>query len=406
MQLLPGAYQEADNVGLFSAGGGDDKHQVGMVVFAIVLSLSVTLLIPIVAPSYDTDTGYTYADIYVEKANLESYTGQSMTNMTPWQLGGVFTPWNQSLEVKIDPETGWLYGESINYSRTGFSGQTTIGSTSGIYLDPNYKSNTPLYQADTTVTQIRGEHQWWAYKYGSDTELNLFGQIFDFFGMDLGQEEEVDVSYWTYTGYRYEFDPMLKIDWSDPSNPDYSTVAQSDAKLSIVWYEDVIGQGLSNGLILYNATTNGLVYNLELGEILANYNVNTGYSTKYALDFNGVNVYLNIRFDQDVMSGSVDLTQAFNEGRWTLAVTAKSMDNFMNISSSNSLSNSAANILDTYSQIFTLSLPEVPFLWSMVLWLICILPVDITILMFLSRFGIAGVGMGILGNVLLGVLGG
>ena len=393
-------------MGLMSAGGGDDRLQVGMAIFAIVMSLTVSMLVPIVAPAYDLDTGYSYAEIYTEKANLEAFTGESMMNNTPWRLTAVYTPWNVGDTVNIDPETGWLYGQSINYTKTGYSGTTSLGDTTGIYLDKDKKSAMPLTQTSTPLTFIETDTEWWAH--------GAIGTALVAFGASLGQiwgvhtsEVEKDVNYWDYTGYRYEFDPMLKIDWSNPNDagdPD-NVVSQTDAKLSLVWFADASGQGLSNGLILYRSSGQGLVYNLYLDQIIEEYNTISGYSSKYPLDFDGVSVYLNIRFDQDVIATSEDLTEAWNDGRWTIAITAKSMDNFMQISSSNSLSNSAANILDTYIKIFTLSMPDVPFLWSMVLWLICILPLDIVVLMFLSRFGILGVGMGILGNVLLGVLG-
>ena len=245
------------------------------------------------------------------------------------------------------------------------------------------------------------------YNFNGDGNLNVIGQIAEYFGMNTMETvtKSQDVNSWVFTGYRYEFDPLLKVDYTDPTGPEYQTVAQSDAKLSIVWFEGDAGRGISGGLVLYSDKNNGFVSNISLDDILANYNSSSNYSSKYQFDFNGVQIYLNFRFDLEVISGGEDLTTAFNEGKWTIAITALSMDNFMDISSSNSLSNSAANILDTYVKIFTLSFPNLDFLWSMVLWVICILPVEITVLMFLSRFGLAGVGIGILGTALLTVFG-
>ena len=393
---------------LLSGGGGDDRLQVGMAVFAIVISMVVSLMVPIVAPAYDVDTGYSFEDIYLQKASLQAYTGESMTNMTPWALTGVYTPWSPGDPVNIDSDTGWAYGESVNYSRTGSLGNTAIGSTSPIYLDPEQKSSKRLTQETVTVPVKKVE--WWASNLNGD--LSLLGWYVNAYSYLLGwgqpayRTDQVDVNSWDYTGYRYEFDPLLKIDYDDPDAPNYSKISQSDAKLSLIWYQDSSGQGISSGLILYRNTSEALISHLSIQDILKDYNTVSGYTTKYQLDYNGVYVYLNIRFDPEVLQSGTDLTKAFNDGRWSLAVTAKSMDNFMDISSSNSLSNSAANILDTYINIFTLSLPNVPFYWSVVLWLITILPMEITVLMFLSRFGVVGVGIGILATALLGVLGG
>ena len=384
---------------LGGSGGGDDRLQVGMAVFAVVISLVVSFLLPIVAPAYDTDTGYTYADIFAEKSSLEAYTGESMTNMTPWKLTGVYTPWTLGDDINnIDDETGWAYGQSIAYNQ--------IGKTSKIKLDPDQKSSTPLAATSyKNVPITTTENIWWMY--GLNGELNIFGHFADWIGSDTTEEvtNYKDVNSWVYTGYRYEFDPMLKIDYSDPNSSNYSKVSQSDAKLSIVWYKGLYGQGLSGGLVLYNNTTNGIVANITMEDILASYNAASNYSTRYSFDFDGVQVYLNLRFDMDVISGSYNLTDAFNEGRWTMAITALSMDNFMDLSGSNSLSNSAANIVDTYIKIYTMSFPNLDLLWSMVLWVICVLPIQLTVLMFLARFGIAGVAVGVLGSALLAAFG-
>lgn len=384
---------------LGGSGGGDDRLQVGMAVFALVISLTVSLMLPIVAPAYDTSTGYTYADIFAEKSSLEAYTGESMTNMTPWKLTGVYTPWVLGDDVNnIDDETGWAYGESVTYNQ--------IGQTSKIKLDPNNKSDTPLATTsykDVPITTT--ENVWWMY--GLTGNLSVLGFIGASLGLDTTEQvtRYQDVNSWVYTGYRYEFDPMLKIDYSDPDGASYSKASQSDAKLSIVWYKGLYGQGLSGGLILYNNSTNGIVANITQEDILASYNSASNYSTRYAFDFEGVQVYLNLRFDMDVIAGSYNLTDAFNEGKWTMAITALSMDNFMDLSGSNSLSNSAANIIDTYIKIYTLSFPTLDFMWSMVLWIICVLPIQLTVLMFLSRFGIAGIAVGVLGSAILAAFG-
>lgn len=385
-------------MGLLSSGGGDDRLQVGMAVFAIVISLMVTMMLPIVAPSYDSDTGYTYADLYAEKASLETFTGESMTNMAPWKLTAVYTAWNLGDSPNnVDPDTGWAYGESVSYNQ--------IGKTKQIKLDPNQKSDRPLsYAIYQNVPVTETHNTWWMY--GANGYLNVFGHVAEWLGQDTTYTTTSyeDINNWQFTGYRYEFDPMLKIDYTDPDDP-YSITSQSDAKLSIVWYKGSIGQGISGGLVLYRNTTNGIVSNITMDDILVNYNTSSNYATKYAFDYDGVQLYLNFRFDMDVISSSEDLTDAFNDGRWSIAITALSMDNWVDISNSNSLSTSAANILNTYVEIYTLSFPNIDFMWSMVLWVICILPVQLVVLMFCARFGIAGITVGIVGSAILAAFG-
>lgn len=391
---------------LLSGAGGDDRLQVGTAVFCIVISLVVTILVPMIAPSYNSDTGYTYVDIYTEKAALEAYTGESMTNMAPWKLEAVYTAWSPGDAIHTD-SSGWVYGQEIAYSYAGVNGTTQIGDTKNIYLNPGQKSDTYLAQVNQDVEiRIVGYPSW---ALGLNGELNVFGHLaVDVFHQNIltSWTETKNVDTWSFSGYRYVFNPMLKIDWTDPEDrgKDYTVSSQQDARLSIVWYKNEnLGQGLSSGLVLWNDTTHGIVDNLDVKEIVNRYNYTSSYSSRYALDYDGVKVYINIKFDQDVVAGGMDLTEAFDAGKWSLAVTAQSMDNFLDLKNSNSLSSSAASIIDTYRMIFTFSMPEVPLVWSMVLWILCILPVEVVMLMFLSRFGILGVGLGILGNVLLSI---
>lgn len=398
-------------MGLLSAGGGDDTLQVKMAVFCIVLSFIVTMLVPILAPAYNSATGYTWDEVYTEKASVEAFTGESMTNLTPWKLTGVYTPWNVSDPVNIDQETGWLYGQSITgYSMDGFYTTTHIGDTTYIYLDPDQKSDRPLSVQNQDVTVEVTQLNWWASTLnGNLSPIGFITTYLDsIFGTSLTvstSQVDTNANTWTYTGYRYEFDPMLRIDFdSNDKTPDYSTESLTDAKLSIIWYKDYSGQGLYGGLILYNNTSNGLIGKISLDDILRNYNTSSAHTTRYQFDFNGVQIYVNILFDQDVLLNGSDLETAFDDGHWSMAVTAASMDNFLDIKNSNSLSASMGNMLDTYLQIFQLSLPAVPLVWSLVLWIVCILPLEVTMIMFLSRFGLAGVAAGILGNVFLTML--
>lgn len=396
---------------LTSGAGGEDSLQVKIAVFSLVLSLVVTMLVPLIAPAYNSETGYTWEEIYFEKSNLEAFTGESMTNMTPWKLSGVYTPWSVDKPVNIDPETGWIYGEDVssNYAVAGFNGITHVGDTSNIYLDKNQKSSTLLSQTKTNILIEQTSPVWWASTLTG--KLNLVGSLVSLFGTPLGisvietKQVPTDVNSWSFTGYRYEFDPMLRIDYdSQDKDPDYSKASQVDAKLSLVWFKDPYNQGLSTGLILYNNSNNGLLAYISMDDIIENYNQANNYSSRYELDYNGVKVYVNVRFDQNVLLNGSDLKEAFDNGNWSLAITASSMDNFIDIANSNTLSSSMGNLLDTYLDIFTLSMPAVPLTWSMVLWLVCILPLEVSMIMFLSRFGLVGIGAAILGNVFLTML--
>jgi hypothetical protein len=59
-------------------------------------------------------------------------------------------------------------------------------------------------------------------------------------------------------------------------------------------------------------------------------------------------------------------------------------------------------MLETYINIFTLDIPNLSTEWNLVLWVICIMPVGLSVILFLSRFGLAGIGAGILGMAFAG----
>lgn len=395
---------------LGGGGGGDDRLQVGTIVFCIVISFVITTAVPFLVPDYSSgDT----AQLYKAREEVGAYTGESMVNLTPWQLTGIFTPYQPGTSTPDNPhltDSGWLYGEEITSGEYAqYLGKNIVK------LDPQQYSNRPLSQSETEdITVINGLKWYYRSTLGDSDEPNplfmIVAGVANVAGVDVDpyKYKTVEAPRWDYSGYRYEFTPYLNL-LDENGDPKPSA---TDARLSVVWYKEYSqqngqsSQGLSGGLVLLNDRTNGIVANLTAGEIVERYDVNSSYSTRYTVDFDGLKLWFNIRFDTDVITqGNLSLDEAFNRGYWSLAVTAVSASNLLDLQNSVTLSSSIGNILDTYTQIFTFSMPDVPLLWSMVLWIICILPLDVAILMFLSRFGVMGVGAGIIGTVLATVIG-
>lgn len=375
---------------LFESSGGNDNLQVGIAVFCIVVSIMTAMMVPIFAPNYDT--GYSYEEVYDERLALESFTGESMTSQTPWKLSGVYTPYVPGESYGISEE-GWLYGSSI-------SDYEDIGKTTSIHLDPEQKSSMLFGQG--TGTGVVEENKWY-YSDGfwGDLAWKISSGFWGIFGVDASRTESVqaELPTWQYTGYRYEFDPMMTIQ----SNSDGSDkVAENDAKLSIIWYDVAGSQGISGGLVLYSDKSQGIIANYSATDIIMNYDVNSTFASAYTFDFEGTEVNMYVQFDPSVINTGMELSDAWDQGLWTVAFSATSADNLFNIGESNTLSNSIGNILSTYADIFTFSIPNMPLQWSMVLWVLCILPAEIVVLMFLSRFGPVGLLAGVLGNILLG----
>lgn len=384
----------------------DDSLQLKVLMMGVIISLVATALIPYLAPSYESDD---FRELYSARQEVQAFTGASMVNAAPWALEAIYTPYESGpLSEHLSP-TGWVYGEKItleNNPDNSVSAQY-INQYAAIKLDPNQKSATPLSQGETITGKVQSGIKWYYEAGNNPGEPNYLFQILDWLGADVELYNYTELSQpsWSYTGYRYEFAPLTKI------STDGTTIAASDARLSIVWYSEFMNQygeaseGLSGGLVLMNSKTNAILAHITMDEIVSAYNVSSQYSTSYRIDFNGVPIDYNIRFDPEALAaGNATLDELFSTGAWSMAVTAVSAGNLMDISTSTNLSTSIGGILDTYLDLFKLDLPNVPVTWSMVLWILCILPLEVVIMMFLSRFGIVGIGAGIVGNVLLGVL--
>lgn len=387
-------------MGLLSASG-DDSLQLKMFVWGFVLSIAISVLLPVMYPAAPS-TGYTIEEIYAEREALEAYTGESMVNQAPFVLTHVYTPYVAGDEYKTTAD-GWLYGDELTdgngqpYFVPSTATDNQIGMTKGIRLEPTAKSDVPLFQSDYKAAIATKNLKW--YYTAADGSLNTLGGIAQFFGADVYETSTQTLPAWNFSGYRYEFDPMLRLNTTDGAD----LKAVSDATLSIVWYDLDGAEGISGGLVLYNNITNGIVANYTAAEIIANYQATSATATSYSLDFEGTKVHMFIQMDPDVKVSGMDLETAWTEGRWTLAFTCASADAYMDITNSNSFAGSVGNILTTYSQLMTFNLPNISTEYNLVLWAICVGPMAMAVLLFLSRFGIAGIGAGILGMVLTGV---
>ena len=195
----------------------------------------------------------------------------------------------------------------------------------------------------------------------------------------------------------YHFSPTYRISTQGSS----ATTLNSDmASLNIVWYDNGNDSGISGGLVLQSNKSSAIIADFAAVDIIADLNESSDYATRYLLNFEDIQVYMYIMFDTSVLTSGYSLIDAWNQGYWTIAFASPSADGLMDIFNSNDLSASMGNLLDTYLSIFTFNMPNCPAAWNIVFWLVCVLPLEIAVIMFLSRFGIVGLGAGVLGNAL------
>lgn len=391
-----------------SSDSSNDGLLLGVAIFCTVMSLVSTMLISALLPSLAL--GYSFDDVQSAREEVVSFTGETMTNITPWELTAVYTPYEAGKSYNVDGD-GFLYGDSINYNQ--------IGKHADIKLDVGKKSATTLDNGKSEVTKTYREVKPIYTKTGTWGRAALVGQMYittftdwldDTFNTNINYDfvsyttREVTTTYqtWQYTGYRYLFDPMLPIDYSGQNDEKTSAV---DGSLSIVWYDTPMGEGLSGGLVIYDKDQ-VIISNYAASDIIRDYDSTSAHSTRYNFVFEGIQLQLNIRFDSDVLNESIPLEQAWTEGRWSMAITSPSAGNFLDLKNSTSFTQSLGSLVDTFIDIYTFDVPNVDsWFYELLLWLLCVFPAQLALLMFLkSVFGMAGVGAGVLGTLLTWVI--
>lgn len=345
------------------ASFGDDATLIGLAAFGIIISLMCSMMITVIlAPGGD----YDLEEVSSSRDELVSFSGESMINQTPWKLTGVYTPWIPGTPVNdhVDDD-GFLFGESVAYSE--------IGKVADISLDPGQKSAVPISTGDSTVNyEVVTGLKWWA-NTGIFTPIT-YAIGSNILGLDAEIIESRDASTWAYTGYRYVFDPMLPF--SAAAEGEVSTV---DGSLSIVWYSYNAQEGISGALQIYGGDV--LLSTLNATDIIAAYNTASGYASVYDFVFDGANLTLSVRFDQNVLDTGVPLMQAWTAGDWTMAISSVSAGNFLDIENSASYANTMGSVVQTFRQVFTFSTPSIDNWWmDLILWFMVGLPFSIALL--------------------------
>lgn len=353
-------------------GLGDDSMLLKIAVFGIAMSMMCTVMITVLVT--DNNSDYTYQQLRGYRDELGTFTGQSMVSSTPWILTGVYTPWNASDGVEGHMTADyWLYGSEI-------AGYSDLGKSADIHLDKTQKSNTKLTIGDDQSYRYRNGREWWAG--GNDWGFMFWNPDLTFGLSDGYTYAEGTARNWSYSGYRYNFDPMLPF----TAGGDAGSASLKDGSLSIVWYDfGNYDEGLSGGLDIYGGSV--ILASYAAADIVAAYQSSSGYSTQYQFDFNGTLITLSIRFDQDVIESGTDLMSAWSNGNWSMAVFTPSAGNFYDLENSNTFMVTAGSMMDTFVNIFTFNAPTLPDssgligeFWNWLLWLLVGLPFTIAAL--------------------------
>lgn len=352
------------------ADDSGDTMLVKIAVFGIAMSVMCTAMIGLLFVNGTGD--YDFESVEAYRDDLASFSGQSMLSHTPWVLTEVYTPWDPAMGTEGHvTEDGWLYGDAVDYAY--------IGKSADIRFDSGQKSAVPItFSEDVAKYTVDRGLEWWV---GGALASFITIPVGEFLGLNPYKTESINANNWNYTGYRYVFDPTLPFQYNEDGSPKTSV---ADGKLSMVWYSYGGQEGLSGGLDVYGG--NILLASYSATDIIAAYNPSSGLATTYNFDFGGAMLTLSVRFDQEAIDGGTALMQAWTDGRWSMAVSSVSAGNFFDLENSTSFTVSAGGMINTFVQIYTMSLPSVNNPWmDMILWMLVGLPMTVALLCVTMR---------------------
>lgn len=362
--------------------GGDDRTLIKIAVFCITMSIVSTCMITwFIAGSSD----YGYDTINMYRDELTEFSGGSLVDDNPWVLKAVYTPFTPAsisdddiadhIEYDNGRNTGWLFGEKI-------TDYPDLDQAVDIHLDKDQKSNTLLTVSDPYDYRYQSGREVW--NGGNEWGIILINpKIVSFF---TGNPDEGytyssgTANTWSYTGYRYVFDPTL---------PFTSDTSSKDGRLSLVWYDIEGDTGLSGALEVYmgKESEQVLLGRISASQILNAFQSTDGYVSTFDFNFEGTHLNLTIRFPPTVYNDYLSLREAWDDGAWSMAVSSASAGNFFDVENSNAFSITAGSMFDTFIDIFTFEYTHIETGDSVtdswveaILWLLVGLPMTLGLL--------------------------
>lgn len=369
------------------AEGGGERTLIKIAIFCIAMSLISTALVTLyISGSSD----YDYDTINAYRSELSEFSGGQLVNDNPWVLKGVYTPFTPGsipdseipdhIEDDNGQSIGWLFGENI-------TDYPYLNEVAGIKLDPNQKSNQLLTVGNPLDYEFQNGKSWW--NGGNEWGISLIDNRWT---MDFIQEYIVKndnwgyevvsgtANNWSYTGYRYVFDPVLPF--SDQGS-------SKDGRLSIVWYQIETDSGISGALEIYGASkaqNQVKLGSISASEIMSAFRSTSGYVHVFDFDFEGTHLNLTIQFDPTVYNSYNTLQSAWDAGAWSLAISSASAGNFFDVENSNSFNATAGSMFDTFIDIYTFNYTKLNNSWAdFLLWMLIGLPMTLALLFITIR---------------------
>lgn len=346
------------------------------VITAVLMIFLMPVVINMFFPPTQEDFFNTYASEETMNEMSESYfaftEGRGSTTEMPWTLTGIYTPYTGgSYHYTQD---GWLYGTIIKeYAPSQYL------ITSQMQSDYPSKYPTTTYDSRYRVTyqdEKDGSH---VYRYDLTTSTTKFPSglglpngtqdghvdkdLYTYVTMDVNQQSDIFFTsnlkqtndqyfYYTYTGYRYAFQPLSDYYIRGTDGSAIKTTAVNTS-LSLIWYNFVGQSGISGQLVL-TGSDSGVDY-ITASEIVTAFN-SVNNTAKFTMNFNGCDMNIYIRINPFYTSQGWSVEDCYNNGWWSILVSSVTADMSAYTTPANPLN--LEDIWDTLMDLFMFDMSE------------------------------------------------
>lgn len=354
-------------------GDGAPSFAFKGIIFALVITIGMSIMINLFAPpTVPLNQDEALSGYY-------DFTGSQPSSESIWVLKGIYTPYGINPDGSQDTthygytDDGWLYGYRIqNYTPSQYRGSSQSYLVS--YVDGMYRYNTtqtdPEPVKNETVVTTYGNHKYWDLY--TDVCMSKDKQSQIFFTPDLKTETADGHFYYNFSGYRYSFGPTANFHSADMDGNNIEVIA-STTSLSLIWYNYYVEEnsGIAGQLII--SSQDYEVAYLTAPQIIQAFNSTTSTS-KFVLNFRGVPVNLYIKLDPYQLQQGMSVEDCYNNGFWSVMVTATSTDSSAYTESSYGIN--ASNILNTIMDLFTFNYADygISVEWGIVCSLLIVVP--------------------------------
>lgn len=346
----------------------------------VITSILIIFLMPVMINMLFPPSQEVYFNTYASEETMNDLSssyfafteGQGSTTEMPWTLTGIYTPYTGgSYNYTQD---GWLYGGLVtNYSPTQYTISTPTDDFPTVTNESRYrvlyqeeKDGSHVYRYGLTAQQYGGRNLPSLGLPGDVTQDGKTdGDLYTYVTMDVTQQSNIFFTsslkqtnnqyfFYTYTGYRYAFQPLSDYYIRGSDGSPIKTTAVNTS-LSLIWYNFVGQSGISGQLVL-TGSDSGVDY-ITASEIVTAFN-SVNNTAKFTMNFNGCDMNVYIRINPYYTSQGWSIEDCYNNGWWSILVSSVTANMSAYTSPANPLN--LEDIWDTLMNLFLFDMSDYP----------------------------------------------